>query len=57
MATIPLPPDFSEFLKLLNEHKVRYLLIGDMLLAIMDTYGQQLIWIFGSNETCRMQSG
>lgn len=23
-----LPPDFKEFLKLLNEHKVRYLLIG-----------------------------
>jgi len=28
MATIPLPPDFSAFLKLLNEHEVRYLLIG-----------------------------
>ena len=28
MATIRLPPDFKEFLKLLNEHKVRYLLIG-----------------------------
>lgn len=28
MATIPLPPDFSEFLRLLGEHKVRYLLIG-----------------------------
>ena len=25
---ITLPPDFKEFLKLLNEHKVRYLLIG-----------------------------
>lgn len=28
MATIPLPPDFSAFLKLLNEYEVRYLLIG-----------------------------
>ncbi len=25
---ITLPPDFKEFLKLLNDHKVRYLLIG-----------------------------
>jgi len=28
MATIRLPQDFKEFLKLLNEHDVRYLLIG-----------------------------
>ena len=28
MATIPLPPDFSEFLRLLNEHEVRYLLVS-----------------------------
>lgn len=28
MATIPLPPDFNEFLKLLNNRDVRYLLIG-----------------------------
>lgn len=28
MATIRLPPDFKEFLKLLNENKVQYLLIG-----------------------------
>ncbi len=28
MATIRLPPDFKEFLKLLKEHEVRYLLIG-----------------------------
>ncbi len=27
MATIHLPPDFKEFLQLLNEHKVKYLLI------------------------------
>jgi hypothetical protein len=28
MATIRLPPDFKEFLKLLNAHDVEYLLIG-----------------------------
>jgi len=28
MATIQLPPDFKEFLQLLNAHNVRYLLIG-----------------------------
>lgn len=28
MATTPLPPDFTEFLKSLNSHRVEYLLIG-----------------------------
>ncbi|KHD05216.1 hypothetical protein PN36_14225 [Candidatus Thiomargarita nelsonii] len=28
MATIQLPPDFKEFLQLLNSHQVEYLLIG-----------------------------
>jgi hypothetical protein len=28
MATTPLPPDFSEFLRLLGEHEVKYLLVG-----------------------------
>ncbi len=28
MATIHLPPDFKEFLKLLNAHQVEYLVIG-----------------------------
>ena len=28
MATIQLPPDFKEFLQLLNAHKVKYLLVG-----------------------------
>ncbi len=28
MAMIHLPPDFKDFLKLLNEHHVEYLLIG-----------------------------
>jgi len=33
MPTIPLPSDFSEFLKLLNEHRVRYLLVGGYAVA------------------------
>jgi hypothetical protein len=28
MGTILLPPDFKEFLQLLNSHKVEYLLVG-----------------------------
>lgn len=28
MATIPLPQDFKEFLQLLNDHNVEYLLVG-----------------------------
>jgi len=28
MATIHLPPDFKEFLRLLNAHQIKYLLIG-----------------------------
>jgi hypothetical protein len=28
MATLHLPPDFAKFLKLLNAHRVKYLLIG-----------------------------
>lgn len=28
MATIRLPPDFKEFLRLLNEHRVEYLVVG-----------------------------
>jgi hypothetical protein len=33
MATIHLPPDFKEFLRLLNAHKVEYLLIGGYAVA------------------------
>ncbi len=33
MPTIPLPNDFSEFLKLLNKHRVRYLLVGGYAVA------------------------
>jgi predicted nucleotidyltransferase len=30
---VPLPPDFRDFLKLLNQHKVEYLLIGGYAVA------------------------
>ena len=33
MATINLPPDFKEFLRLLNAHRVEYLLIGGYAVA------------------------
>jgi hypothetical protein len=33
MATIHLPPDFKEFLRLLNAHHVEYLLIGGYAVA------------------------
>jgi hypothetical protein len=33
MATINLPPDFKEFLKLLNSHQVEYLLVGGYAVA------------------------
>ena len=33
MATVNLPPDFKEFLRLLNEHQVEYLLIGGYAVA------------------------
>ncbi len=33
MATVNLPPDFKEFLKLLNDHHVEYLLVGGYAVA------------------------
>lgn len=36
MATIQLPPDFKEFLQLLNIHKVKYLLIGGYAVGYYD---------------------
>jgi hypothetical protein len=33
MATINLPQDFKEFLRLLNAHRVKYLLIGGYAVA------------------------
>lgn len=48
MATTRLPPDFKEFLKLLNEHNVRYLLIGAYAVnyhGYMRSTGDMDIWV------------
>jgi hypothetical protein len=48
MATIQLPPDFSEFLKLLNENSVDYLLIGGLAVAYYGfprSTGDMDIWV------------
>ena len=43
MATVNLPPDFKEFLKLLNAHQVEYLLIGGYAVATMATRARPLL--------------
>jgi hypothetical protein len=48
MATILLPPDFKEFLQLLNEHQVEYLLIGGYAVGFYGyprTTGDMDVWI------------
>ncbi|MBI5351835.1 MAG: hypothetical protein HZB50_04275 [Chloroflexi bacterium] len=48
MATIQLPPDFKEFLKLLKENEVRYLLIGGYAVSYhgyIRATGDMDIWI------------
>ena len=48
MATILLPPDFKEFLQLLNEHQVEYLLIGGYAVGYYGyprTTGDMDVWI------------
>jgi len=44
---IELPFDFKEFLKLLNENGVRYLLIGDMRLVTTVIHVRQMTWMSG----------
>jgi hypothetical protein len=48
MAMINLPPDFKEFLKLLREKCVEYLLIGGYAVAYHDYPGRPPISISGS---------
>jgi hypothetical protein len=53
MATIPLPPDFKEFLKLLQEHNVNYLLIGGYAVGYhgyVRATGDMDIWIKSERE-------
>jgi predicted nucleotidyltransferase len=48
MGTIRLSPDFKEFLKLLNENNVRYLLVGGYAVAFHGyprTTGDMDVWI------------
>ncbi len=48
MALMQRPADFKEFLRLLNAHRVEYLLIGGgMRSGIMAIRGQRGTWIFG----------
>lgn len=50
---ITLPPDFKEFLQLLNEHKVKYLLVGGYAVSLHGyiRYTSDMdIWIL-SNKT------
>ena len=46
MATIQLPSDFKEFLQLLNQHQVEYLLIGGYAVNLYGFVGPQAIWMF-----------
>lgn len=53
MATIRLPPDFKEFLKLLNSNKVEYLLIGGYAVAYYGyprPTGDMDIWVARTAE-------
>ena len=53
MAIIPLPSDFSEFLKLLSEHEVKYLLVGGYAVGYygyVRATADMDIWIEGSEE-------
>lgn len=53
MANVNLPPDFKEFLKLLNAHQVEYLLIGGYAVAYHGyprATGDMDIWIATNSQ-------
>jgi hypothetical protein len=53
MATIELPPDLSEFLKLLHSHEVEYLLVGGYAVGLHGyprATGDLDIWVRPSTE-------
>ena len=54
MAMIQLPPDFKEFLRLLNSNEVLYLIVGGYAVISMATLAQRLSWISGSQLTPQM---
>jgi len=51
---IQLPPDFKEFLRLLNSNEVLYLIVGGYAVISMATLAQRLSWISGSQLTPQM---
>ncbi len=56
MDTQPLPDDFKELLKLLNEHHVDYLVIGGYAVGFhgyVRTTGDMDIWVRASEENAR----
>lgn len=56
MATIPLPPDFSAFLKLLNAHEVRYLIVGGYAVGYhgyVRPTGDMDVWIEATTKNAR----
>ena len=56
MATIRLPPDFKEFLKLLGDHQVEYLLVGGFAVGYHGyprATGDMDIWIAIHPENAR----
>jgi len=60
MATIRLPPDFKEFLKLLNSNKVEYLLIGGYAVGYYGyprPTGDMDIWIARTPDNARKVAG
>ena len=60
MATIRLPPDFKEFLQLLNENQVEYLLVGGYAVGYHGYPRATVdmdIWIGRSPETAEREFG
>lgn len=56
MATILLPTDFKEFLQLLNEHQVEYLLIGGYAVGYHGyprTTGDRGVWVARHEQNAR----
>jgi len=56
MATIRLPPDFKEFLRLLKEYEVRYLLIGGYAVnyhGYIRATGDMDIWVARNTDNAK----
>ena len=55
MEKLPLPPDFKDFLQLLNSEQVEYLLVGGYAVGHYGyprTTGDMDIWIAASRRQC-----